>query len=409
MLLKNNFLNIMNKSFIAAIAVCFASVVMANAQVAIKTDAGDFKLTFKGRTHFDAGVYSGDLGKTNDHATNKISMNDTRLGVIASYDEKWSSKIEVRFSNSKATFTDLFVGYKFSDNSSLQVGNYWMPFGYKILGPAYRFIQNSSIDEAVNANSRRMGVMYTYNSDIFRLQAGVFSDGDVNNAGENQGYNISAKAIVRPILEENRVLHFGVAPLFTHTPITTNFDTKSLTQGKRITLLPKSFASDEQYNMFRGEVEAIFISGKFYAEGRYQHAQINTPNVRRVVEKVEAEEVETFLPNENEKIGGFFVQAGFLLIGDHQNYNKSNAYATNLSPKNLELIARFGNVSYNRGKDWGTSQNDITVGLNYAFNKYLLARINYAHGQSHAENSDYDKVLEKSNYNSVEARLQFVF
>lgn len=381
----------MKKSFSVAVATLMALATMANAQVAIKTDAGDFKLTFKGRTHFDVGVYGGDMGKSHDHATNMVKMSDTRLGVIASYDENWSSKIEVRFDSKQATFTDVFIGYKFSDNSSVQIGNYWMPFGYKILGPAYRFIQNSSVDEAINANARRMGAMYTYNSDIFRLQAGLFSDGDINASGQNKGYNISAKAIVRPILEENTVLHFGVAPLFTHTPVTTIFATKSVTQGKRITLLSDTCTSGDQYNMFRGEVEAIFISGKFYAEGRYQHAQINTPG------------------SENAKIGGFFVQAGFLLIGDHQNYSKANAYATNLSAKNLEIIARFGNVTYDQGKDWRKSENDITVGLNYAFNKYLLARINYAHGQCHAEDAEYDKLLEKKNYNSVEARLQFVF
>lgn len=391
----------------AVFSAILLSATMVDAQVNIKTDAGDFKLTFKGRTHFDVGVYGGDLGKTNDHATNMVKMSDTRLGVIASYDEKWSSKIEVRYDSKQISFTDLYIGYKFSDQSSLQIGNYWMPFGYKILGPAYRFIQNSSVDEAINANSRRMGVMYTYNSDFFRLQAGLFSDGDVNSAAENKGYNIAAKAIVRPILDEHTVLHFGVAPLFTHTPVTTTFATKSVTQGKRITLLSESFASDEQHNMFRGEVEAIFITGKLYVEGRYQHAQINTPNF---IEEYDEELQQSYrIPNENAKVGGFYIQGGFLLIGDQQNYNKVNAYATNLSPKNLELIARFGNVTYDRGEAGQTSQNDITVGLNYAFNKYLLARINYAHGQCHADNSDLDKALEKNNYNSVEARLQFVF
>ncbi len=396
----------MKNYLVVALAAVLASSTISQAQVALKTDAGDLKLTFKGRTHFDMGVYGGDQGKSNDHATNMVKMSDTRLGVIASFDEKWTSKIEVKFDSKQISFTDLYIGYKFSENSSIQLGNYWMPFGYKILGPAYRFIQNSSVDEAINANSRRMGVMYTYNSDIFRLQAGLFSDGDVNSAAENRGYNISAKAILRPILDEHTVLHFGVAPLFTHTPVTTTYAVKSVTQGKRITLLSNSFASDEQYNMFRGEVEAIFISGKLYLEGRYQHAQINTPNT--IAEEDELGNV-YYIDGHNEKVGGFYLQAGFLLIGNQQNYSKANAYATNLSPKNLEIIARFGNVSYNFGESWQTSENDITIGLNYAFNKYLLARINYAHGQCHADDSLMDATLDKHNYNSVEARLQFVF
>ncbi|MCQ2216189.1 MAG: OprO/OprP family phosphate-selective porin [Bacteroidales bacterium] len=367
------------------------SACLAMGQIKIATESGDLNITFKARTHFDAGVYGGDLGKSNDHATNVVRMNDTRIGFIANYGEAWSSKVEVKFTGSSTTFTDLYFGYKASDKSSLQLGNFWMPFGYETLGPAYRFIQNSSIDKAVDGISRKLGLAYNYNSDPLKITVGIFSDGNVNNISTNQGYNIAAKVIARPILNDKQVLHFGVAPLFTHTPNTATFNTYSLTQSNSMVLMGKSFTGDEQYSIFRAEAEAIFISGKLYAECRYQHAHINTPG------------------DENSEVGGFYVQGGFLLIGDQQNYSKANGYATNVSAKNLELCARFGHAAYDQGKDWQTTENDITIGLNYGINKYLLARLNYTHGQSHAKDEIIDKALENHNYNAVEARLQFVF
>lgn len=364
---------------------------LSYSQIKISTESGDLNLAIKARTHFDAGIYGGDMGEKNDHATNVVRMNDTRIGFVATYDEKWSTKLEVRFSGSATTFTDLYFSYKVSEQSSIQLGNFWMPFGYETLGPSYRFIQNSSIDKAVDGVTRKIGLAYNYNSDPLKFTAGIFSDGNVNSISANQGYNIAAKLIVRPVLDERSVLHLGVAPLFTHTPNTVLFNTYSLTQSNSMKLIDLTFESDEQYNIFRGEAEAIFICGKLYAEGRYQHAQINTPGP------------------ENAKVGGFYVQAGFLLIGNQQNYSKVNGYATNVSAKNLELAARIGHVAYDQGEYWQTSENDVTVGFNYGINKYLLARLNYTHGQAHAKDDSMDKIMEKKNYNAVEARLQFVF
>lgn len=381
----------MKTNIIVALGMTMLAAISASAQISIKTESGDLNVNFKGRTHFDAGIYGGDMGKSHDHTTNAVRLNDTRIGFIATYGGAWSTKAEVRFTGSSVTFTDLYFGYKMSESSSLQLGNFWMPFGYETLGPAYRFIQNSSVDKAIDGISRKMGLAYNYNSDAVKLTAGIFSDGNVNNISSNQGYNIAAKLIVRPVITESKVLHFGVAPLLTHTPNTATFSTYTLTQCKSMKLIDESFDDASQYNIFRGEAEVIFISGKLYAEGRYQHAHVNTPG------------------SENAEIGGFYVQAGFLLKGSQQNYSKANGYATNVSAGNLELVGRFGHVAYDQGEDWQKTENDITIGLNYGINKYLLARLNYMHGQAHAKDDIADKAMEGKNYNAIEARLQFVF
>ncbi len=359
---------------------------ISTAQIAVKTDAGDLKITFKGRTHFDAGIYGGDNASaktSHGNRTNVVRLNDTRIGFIASLAEKWSVKTEVRFTGSNTTFTDVYFGYKKSDKSDFQLGNFWMPFGYETLGPAYRFIQNSSVDKAIDGISRKIGFAYNYNTTPFKFTVGIFSDDNINNIRGNGGFNIASKFIVRPLVSEKTILHLGVAPLFTHTPNTASFNTYSLTQAKNFALIAKSFTDEEQYNIFRGEAEVIFVSGKLYAEARYQHAHINTPG------------------SENAKVGGYYIQSGFLIIGDKQNYSMANGYATNVSAGNLELVARFGQVAYQKNEDNETMSSDITVGLNYGINKYMLARFNWVHGNV--------KDNDSSAYNAVECRLQFVF
>lgn len=357
------------KTLVATALLAFAT--LSQAQVTVKTQAGDFSLRLIGRTNLDMGTY------LTDHLYNRngVSLNDTRLGVQATFDEKWSAKIEVRYSEKTISFRDLWIGYKINDKNSLKAGNFFQPYGSKILGLNYRFVENASADNAFCPN-RKMGLAWSYVSDPFNMTAGLFTDGDVDAKKMDQGYSLTAKAIARPIFDETTILHIGVAPMFTKSPNAVTFKgTMPTTIASHSFIATPAMATD---NVFRSEIEAIFISGKFYAEARYLMAKANCEN------------------SDEDTFGqGLFAQASFLLKGDQQKYNKTTGLAIPPAPKSLEVLARVSHVDLDQyGK-----MTDVTIGLNYYFNKHVNVKANYV----------ACAVKDADTHHLAQMRLQFSF
>ncbi len=374
---------------ISAAALAFSA--SSFGQIKVKTESGDMNVRFIGRTNFDAGTYitSSDTN-LNDH--NGIAMNDTRLGVLANFDEKFSAKIEVCYASKAISFRDLWIGYKLNDNSSLIVGNHFQPYGAKPLGLSYKFVEDASADLAF-CPARKIGLSYAYTSDPFNFTAGLFSDGNVDN-GKNidKGWSLAAKAIYRPILDESTVLHIGLAPMFVQSPNTVSFTGSIPTTVVSNGLIGTGNLDPKNY--LRMEAEAIFISGKLYVEGHYMAANVNDIKFT----SVDTAGISTST-TESAYLDGFYAQASYMIIGDKQNYNKKTGLAANASPKSLEVLARISHLNLDADHVKAGKQTDFTLGANYFFSKNLNLKLNYI----------FASVKDGDNYSFVQTRLQFSF
>ncbi|MBO7497394.1 MAG: hypothetical protein J6T98_12665 [Salinivirgaceae bacterium] len=350
------------------------------AQIKVKTESGDMSVRFMGRTNFDAGTFIAS-SDTNLKEHNGVAMNDTRLGVLGNFDEKWSAKIEVCYASKAISFRDLWIGYKLNDNSSLTVGNHFQPYGAKPLGLSYKFVEDASADLAF-CPARKIGLSYAYTSDPFNLTAGLFSDGNVDN-GKNidKGWSLAAKAIFRPIIDESTVLHIGVAPMFVQSPNAVSFTGSIPTTVVTNKLIGTANFNPDNY--LRMEAEAIFIAGKLYVEGHYMAASLQKMDTA----------------DNNAYLDGFYVQTSFLIKGDQQNYNKKTGLAANASPKSLEVLARVSHLNLDADHVKAGKQTDFTIGANYFFSKNLNLKVN----------AIYAAVKDGENYSMVQTRLQFSF
>lgn len=386
------------KKVLLAIAAFALAASSAMAQVVVKTNSGDLSLRLIGRTNLDYGRYF----IHSDAQDYGFKMNDTRLGVVANFDENWSAKAEICYANKAVSFRDLWIGYKINNKMSLTGGNHFQPFGAKILGLGYKFIEDAQADYAITP-ARKIGVSYDFTTNPFKATAGIYSDGNIDNlsgnAGINQGYSAAAKFIVRPICGDSSVLHFGVAGMYTNVAnsYSYNVNQPETFSGKKIA----SYTSDvaNTININRLEAEIIYIYKRFYFETHYLDAMSN------------------LIGDNNFHARGGYAQASFLLIGQKQNYNKKTGLAALASPKNLEVLARIDRLNMDSyaqavlGADGTPSdpiakpeQNvtDFTFGLNYFFNKNVNARLNYTVAK--VEQGD----AERTN-NAIQARLQFSF
>ncbi|MGN0029145.1 MAG: porin [Marinilabiliaceae bacterium] len=367
----------MNKQLFSAAALLVALLSqgsVSTAQVNGKIDDVDFKLKFNGRVNMDLGTF---LGADDDKANrNGVSINDCRLGVIADFDTVWQAKLEVSYSGKAIAFRDVYIKRTFkSAGSEVQLGNFFFPFGYKRAGLGYKFVDTAPSDAAFTP-LRKLGAAYQSFSDSFNWGLGFFSDGNVDDGKKtNQGYSFDAYALLRPILTSSEVLHFTASGILTHPADKVKF---TASMPLMFTSFPLVKTDDiEAYNYGRLEVAALGIVRRFYAEARFLKAWVNTPNeVYSTTKDADGNDVTVATPQDNyDGAYGFYVQATWRVTGENQGYNKKTGLASHPRGRAFEVLARFDRTDL----DQFGSVNNVTLGVNYHFNKYLRARLNYVH------------------------------
>ncbi len=381
-------------ALLAAGIAAMASQAQAQVTVVPENDKG-FSLSLIGRTNIDAGTYFEDHdmknadGEVETRTFNGVMVNDTRLGVKGKFTDNWEYKIEICFANKAISFRDVYVKYNINKSNHFQIGNFFMPFGMKQLGLAYKFEEDATVDYAF-CPSRKIGAAYLFNNDRFNLVGGIFSDGNVDNSNKfadknnnvDAGLNLAAKGIVRPVVndESNVILHFGVGALYTNSKNPGSFS--GITPN---TFAPKTVISQkfDAPSYSRMEAEMIFIAKKFMLETHFQQAGADERG-----------------KSDRTTVNGILAQASYLLIGEKQNYNKATGLCQNASKGNLEFLVRYDHLDFD--KDVNGVQNDFTVGLNYFVNKHFNVKLNYV-------NVSVDKKGIKENFNSIQTRLQFSF
>lgn len=382
------------KKTLLSLAACALFATNAMSQVVVKTNAGDLNLRLIGRTNLDYGRYI----PHSDGLNYGVKMNDTRLGCIATFDKDWTAKMEICYANRAVSFRDLWIGYKINDKMSLTGGNHFQPFGAKILGLGYKFIEDAQADYAI-CPSRKIGVSYDYTSNPVKATAGLYSDANIDALGGangvNQGYSVAAKLIGRPICGDSSVLHIGVAAMYTDVANDYNYTVNQPETFNSRTLISTPSPVANTININRGEAELIYIYRRFYFETHYLTAFSN------MVDGLD-----------NIEMNGGYAQASFLLKGTKQNYNKKTGLAANASPKNLELLARVDFLAIDEYRTFDETGAvvtnpeqkvmDFTMGLNYFFNKNLNIRLNYTVAKVERGDDEFSN-------NAIQTRLQFAF
>lgn len=353
------------------------------AQGFVVSKSNNFEWRMMGRVFFDGGVFFNDNGGLG----NGFQVNDLRLGTQILFLQDWNVKMELGYGDEKISLKDVYINYKAGEHN-IRLGYYHEPFGVDRIGSTnFKFIETSSADKTFGS-SRKLGVSYIYNQTYFNFMGGVFSDGNINKANQlNQGYTLSAKFIGRPVIGEGRLLHLAIAPRFSNNSKEIRFNggvPTSLLSGEDNRFV--SATIDRVINQWKMEAELIAIYRKWYVEGHYLMAHVNRAGV------------------ENYNGQGGYVQGGYMILGEKQNYNPATGMVANPVPKSLEILCRYNRTNLNDAGIMGGRLSDVSVAMNYFINKYIAARINYVHVMT-ADNAPAGA----DDFDLVQARLQFAF
>lgn len=358
-------------------------ILQVSAQEFVSGTANNFRWRLIGRVFFDGGAFFNDT----THLGNSFQVNDIRLGALIHFLEGWEAKIELGYGDSKIALKDVYLNYEYKENS-FRLGYHFEPFGNARVGTAnFRFMTDAVSDKALG-NSRKLGISYSYNQKWFNFMGGVFSDGDIQKSKPlDQGYSVAAKLVGRPLLQEKRLIHIGVAPRFNSSQ-----DEVVFSAGSPTDLLAKDDNTfldarvDQVINQWKLDLETILLYDKWYFQGQYFLAHLNR------------------FAADNYNGKGGYAQLGYMLIGAKHNYNPRTGMIVNPAPKSLELLLRYNNVNLNDAGIRGGRLSDVSVGMNYFINKYVAAKLNYTRmmvGDSSPRGGQ--------NFDLLQGRVQFNF
>lgn len=356
----------------------------------VTTKNKDFEWRVIGRALFDGGVFfsdSTDLG-------NAVKISDLRLGVVTRFLEHWTGKIELGYSESKIGIKDVFIDYA-GGNHSVRVGHFFEPFAIDpLVGTTdYRMLTMGATARAFG-DRRKLGVSYTYNQKYLTASGGFFSDGDVDNMKSlDEGYTLAGKFVGRPVNEAGKVVHLGVSTRFSehdkderkNITFTSGAPTDLLTKDQNAFL--KADVTN-MVNMWKFGAEAIVLYNKWYFQSEYLMAHVNRFGAK------------------NYTGAGWYAQASYLVLGKQHNYSQANGWVSNPAPGSLEVLCRYNITDMNDRKAgiMGGQEQDVTLGANYMFNKYVMVKLNYSRVMM--DRYTYDG---GEDFDIIQARVQFWF
>ncbi|MCK0131625.1 porin [Flavobacteriaceae bacterium F08102] len=340
-----------------------------------------YQLWFDNRVQFDGGFYSNDaLNPIGNGAT----IRRARIALKTILWNNWYGEIDLDFSGSAVELKDAYIKYMFdSGNLNIKAGHFRESFGLET-NTTSRYITFMERSLASKFDpSRHLGIQVNHWADPYVLSGGVHfntvggfeevelsQDANKDN-GLDEGYAFTGRAVYRPILDENKVLHLGVAGTY-RVPQTTaeiphsfRYSTRSYTSINR----KKYIDTDDILNVDSQNMVDFELAGAYKGvmfQGEYKMVNINRMDNLSTV-----------------SFDGFYAQAGYLLFGGNYNYNRADGEFTRVSRGkkygDLEVAFRYDFVDANDfdAAIYGGSAEGYTVGLNYYFNPNVKCMLNY--------------------------------
>ncbi|MEN8120606.1 MAG: porin [Bacteroidota bacterium] len=346
-----------------------------------ESDDKKFKTWYDARVQLDANTYSHD---TYNPTGNGVGIRRARFAVKTILWKNWYGEVDLDFESSAVELKDAYILYDFG-NAFVKGGHYKEPLSMETTTTSryVTFMERSLISKMTP--SRHIGVSGSYVGGKWMTVGGVFFNtvGDAeevmytkdNNKdyGIDEGYSLTGKLVVNPILKNDMMLHIGAAGSYrtpkTHleVPNSYRYSTRSYSAINRKKYLDTDDISDVE-NTVLANVELAGMYKNFMFQGQYITTTVNRMNDLDAV-----------------NLGGFYVQAGVYLFGSHYTYNQSEGEFTRPKINNdwgaLEFAVRYDYMNANdiEAEVTGGAAEAYTAGLTWRPNPNVRLMVNYSY------------------------------
>ena len=335
-----------------------------------------FKVSPNGRLLIDGAVYASPQKYL---FKDGMAISEARLGAKMSYG-KWSSWIDVGFAYGKIGLRNMWIQYDFNSNHNLRIGNYVQPFGYQSGTTANnKSTFEQPLASAIFTPGMQLGLMYTFTSQSFFSASGFHVESSALTNVMNyplfnqQGYTLLTRSLWRKYDNSNNfspVFQAGLSLGFS-SPDRHLIDDQDIHHGFTNSAYFPTMVSREtavsavignSKNRFKLSPEVLLVYRKVALESQYFFQTISRRNDLKPV-----------------NFQGGYVTLRSILFGGNYVYDPSIAHLSN-PRKSLELVADYNYVTLTDKKAgiFGGRANSFNFTLNYYFNAYITARLNYA-------------------------------
>lgn len=394
------------KTSIAMFTMAMATIVVSPVWAQTTTDSlpkpqpekTKFEIKPTGRILLDGGAL---ISPTKDMFKSGFNLVDARLGVKMNYG-KWNAKIDVGFAYNKVGLKDVLIGYTFSPEHILTVGNFIHQFGLQsATSSSMKPTMEEPMSNGVLNDSRQLGVQYEYNGNKFLATASMHVEPSSTTILLNpqqfthEGYGFRSRLAYRPFHEQGKMLQVGISGAFatpqkhgdpdTHDGFTFagNFPVR-ITQVSAI-----SADVDHAKNLFKLSPDLLLNYDRVALETQYYWTHVNRRNG---------------LPAYDAQ--GAYATLRGILWGPAYTYDMVAGGIATPAPKSLELVLDYNYTTLSdvSAGIFGGRVNDFSATLNYQINKYMIARLHYSYTYR------WDRAGEPPvKLNAILARLQIIF
>lgn len=362
-----------------------------------------FKISPTGRVLIDGALYA----SPQKHLfKDGMAIPEARVGAKMQYG-KWSSWIDVGFAYGKIGLRNMWIQYDFNQHHNIRVGNFLQPFGYQSPTTANnKPTFEQPLVSALFTPGLQLGLMYTFNNasfysaTAFHVESNALTNVMNYPAFNQQGYSFLTRFVWRnkaATIKDNPIINAGLSLGFStperhlineadvHDAFTNsaNFPTKV----SNVTAL--SATVDNAVNRFKFTPELLVAYKRLALESQYFFQTIARKN---------------HLRNYNAQ-GAYVTLRGVILGGDYT-YDTASAQLINPKKHALECVADYNYATLSDPSTgiMGGRANSFNMTLNYYFNAYITARLNYTYTYVWDRNGEHPLTQ-----NAFQLRLMVLF
>lgn len=337
-----------------------------------------FKILPTGRVLVDGALYSSPQKYL---FKDGMAIPEARLGAKMSYG-KWSSWIDVGFAYGKIGLRNMWIQYDFNKHHSLRVGNFLQPFGYQApVTSNNKPTFEQPLVSALFTPGLQLGLMYTfynpsfYSATAFHVESSALTNVMNYPMFNQQGYSLLTRFVWRnkPNPEEElKLIHAGLSLGFS-TPdrhlvgdndVHDGFTNSAYFPTKVSSVTAVSATVSDAVNRFKFSPELLLAYKRLALESQYFFQTISRKNGLSAY-----------------KAQGAYVTLRGVILGGDYTYDSSIAQLVNPKKHALECVADYNYATLTDPKSgiYGGRANSFNVTLNYYFNAYITARLNYSY------------------------------
>jgi len=326
---------------------------------------GNWSIRFGGRLMLDAFIAESDITGGTDTSGAGAEIRRARFFASGKVAGDWKYKLQIDFASNGVSIKTATISTKIAGLTTT-FGNDKEPQGLEELTSSkyITFMERSLVNETF-APGRNLGVSVGTGGDNYSVRGGFYTNGiDNGSDAATTDWAATGRVTFAPLAEKTEVIHLGVSGSYRGFDDNTGprIRLRNFHNGTRYVSTAAGGIPSEGQMTFGAEAAAVF--GPFSAQGEYYTSTLEGNGAGSA----------------DIDFDGWYVMASYFITGESRAYKANKGEFGRVKGDGaIEVAARYEMVDM-EDTGFGTDASEttaLTLGLNYYFNPYVRAMLNY--------------------------------